>query len=180
MCLVNQAELHLYLSLYPCEFVEGLLCKPSALLLHLTTESPGLVKAYSPEAAASESFSLHCWLNGRRTKRIIQLNLNRGNKVSVWMRLAAVSQTGISSNSISYSRRANVWYFQGNPMDIENECYCYSSYFSFHLFLTGKECDWRRIKSVKRSETQLFTKRYGLEASRANGSRILESPNDMS
>lgn len=42
-------------------------------------------------------------------------------------------------------------------------------------FLTGNEYDQRRVKSAKRSETQLFTKRSGLEASLAKGSRrILE------
>lgn len=83
-------------------FVERLLCKQTALLPHLTSGSPGLVEASSPEAA-SESLGLHCWMNSRQIKRIIQLNFNQGTKVSVSiLRLAAVSQTGIR-NSVNYS-----------------------------------------------------------------------------
>lgn len=79
MCFVNQAQLHLYVSLHPCESAERLLCKQTALLLHVTSESPGLVEAYSPEAA-SESLGLRGWLKSRRIKRIMQLNFSQGNK----------------------------------------------------------------------------------------------------
>lgn len=98
--MVNLNVFHLSHCL--CEFGVRLLCKQTALLLHLTSESPGLSKAYSPEAA-SESLSLHSWMNSRRTKRITQLNFNQGNKVVAWiLSLATVIQTGIKINGMDH------------------------------------------------------------------------------
>lgn len=53
---------------------------------YILHQSPRLVEAFSPQAAF-ESLRLHCWLNSRRIKRITQLNLSQGNKVTVWLEL---------------------------------------------------------------------------------------------